>query len=54
MNNIKPITGNGKDDADIVPGIGKEAANIVSPEKVQKGKSKMSEILQGKGTELSW
>ena len=33
-------------------GISKEAANVVSPEKVPKGKkSKMPEILQGKGTE---
>ena len=39
MNNIKPITGNGKDDADIVHGISKEAANVVSPEKVPKGKT---------------
>ena len=51
MNN-KPITGTGKDDADIVPGIVKEATIIVSPEKAQKGKSKISEILQGKGTEI--
>ena len=52
MNN-KPITGTGKDDADIVPRIGKEAAVIVSPEKAQKCKSKLSEILQGKCTEIA-
>ena len=45
-------TGTGKDDAGIVPGIGKEAAVIISSAKAQKGKSKISEILQGKSTEL--
>ena len=45
-------TGTGKDDAGIVPGICKEAAVVVYPKKVQKSKSKMSEILQEKGTEL--
>ena len=39
MNNIKPVTGNGKDNADIVHRSSKEAANVVSTEKVPEGKT---------------